>query len=244
MASIGFTSCCTQVIHHEGTPAGTFTTVGGLDTYTTGDEHGNSHVLVILTDIFGYKLNNTLLVADELARLGKYRVLIPDILNNDPFEKWVLYWFLWHRPGITTPIVDGFLSKMKQELNPKFIGAIGYCFGAKFAIPNLTETGLVDAAAVAHPSLVKESEVARITKPILISIGADDKSFSVKLRHKTEEILANKPDLQWEIKLFSGVPHGYAVRGDITIPQVKYAKEKTILDQINFFNSVSGHSFE
>ncbi|WEJ96738.1 hypothetical protein PSN45_004281 [Yamadazyma tenuis] len=238
MASVGFNSCCTQVSLHEGTPAGTFTTVAGLDTYVTGEE--SKQILVIMTDIFGYKLNNVLLVADNLAKQGNFKVLIPDILNNDIFVEGgdIHAWFPSHTPNTTGPIVEGFLKGLRQQQNPTFLGGIGYCFGAKYVIPYLTKDGLLDAGAVAHPSFLTLEEIEGIEKPILISTSVIDQSFTVELRRATEDILTKKEGLKWQLGIYSGCSHGYAVRGDVSIPSVKYAKEATLLDQLKFFDSV------
>ncbi|WEJ96737.1 hypothetical protein PSN45_004280 [Yamadazyma tenuis] len=239
MASAGFTSCCFQLALHEGTAQGVFKTIGGLDTYVIGQ---SKRVLVIMTDVFGYKLNNTLLIADNLAHHGDYTVLVPDILQGDPIverpsAKGIEEWRAKHAPSVTGPIVEGFLKELRQQQNPTFLGGIGYCFGAKYVIPYLTKDGLLDAGAVAHPSFLTLEEIEGIEKPILISTSVIDQSFTVELRRATEDILTKKEGLKWQLGIYSGCSHGYAVRGDVSIPSVKYAKEATLLDQLNFFGS-------
>lgn len=228
--------CCTLKNLHEGTPIGKLATIGGLETYTVGDE-SNDSIIVIATDIFGHKFNNVQLLADQMSKCG-YRVVIPDILKSNPIGDEALeLWLTRHTPDVTSPIFDGFLAKAREELKPKHLFGIGYCFGAKFVIENLKEGGLLDAGAGAHPSFVTDEDVEAIVKPIIISACQVDPIFPVEKRQKTEEILTKKEGLFWEIDLFSGCSHGYSVRGDITIPQVKYAKERTLTDQLNFFNN-------
>ncbi|KAK6456981.1 dienelactone hydrolase [Scheffersomyces xylosifermentans] len=232
--------CCFKTFYHEGEAKGKFSTVGGLDSYVIGEEFGNEKIIVILTDIFGYKYNNIHLVADQLSQLGKYQIIIPDILKGDPVVSLENFdratWFGNHGVDITGPIVDSFLSKLKEEKTPKKLFAIGYCFGSKFALDQLTEDGHLTAAAVAHPSLFTEDAVEKVTKPLLISVGVTDASFGEELREKTVRILSTKKDLLWQLDLFSNAPHGYACRGNLADPQIKHAKEKTIIDQISFFS--------
>lgn len=236
MASNPPGACCFEKTVHEGTPIGSFTTVGDLPTYVTGEEFGNEKLLVIFIDVFGYDFVNTNLVADALAKLGKYKVLVPDILLGDPYKSGGFEEYLpKHTPEITNPVVDKFLKYIKGELQPKFTYGIGYCFGGKYVVRHLSKDGLFDAGAIAHPSLISEDDVEAVTKPLLISAAQTDGIFTVEGRHKTEEILSKKEGLKWEITVFGGVSHGYAVRGDITNPQVKYAKERTLSDQLNFF---------
>ncbi|KAK6464233.1 dienelactone hydrolase [Scheffersomyces coipomensis] len=237
MASNPPGACCIQGSLHEGTPVGTHKTLFGLDTYQVGAEHGDERIIVIVTDIYGHKYNNVLLIADALAK-QKYHVLIPDILKSDPVPAThgdLSEWLGNHGPDVTSPIVDPFLAAVKKELKPKFFGAIGYCYGAKYLIHNLTKEGPLDAGAVAHPSFVTLDEVKAIAKPIIISAAQTDPIFTVELRHQTELELT-KIGARYQIDLFSGVVHGFTVRGDITDPIVKFAKEQALADQIAFFS--------
>ncbi|GEQ66866.1 hypothetical protein JCM33374_g529 [Metschnikowia sp. JCM 33374] len=237
MASNPPGKCCAVASFHEGTPVGQHKSIFGLDTYVTGAEHSNSRIIVILTDIAGHKFNNTLLAADELAK-GGYKVYIPDILKGDPmvgpmadFPSWLQN----HSNEITRPIVDGFLKALREDVGASsFVGLIGYCFGAKFAVQQLAEEGLATVAAIAHPSFVSIEEIAAIKKPIVISAAEIDPIFTTELRHETEAKLA-EIKARYQITLFSGVEHGYSIKGDITNPRVRYAKEKTLADQLQWF---------
>ncbi|ODV80489.1 alpha/beta-hydrolase [Suhomyces tanzawaensis NRRL Y-17324] len=232
--------CCAQANFHEGTPVGTFKTLFGVDTYQTGEANGNDRIIVILTDIFGHKFNNNQLVADQLAK-NNYHVLMPDIFNGDPFIEGgdfaakLKAWLPQHTPEITRPIADKFLADVKKEYSPKFFGSIGHCYGAKYTIVNLGADGILDAGAIAHPSYVTVDDVEAIAKPLIISSSENDYIYPTDLRHKTEEILT-KNGVRYESTVYSGVEHGYAVRGDMTKQAVRYAKEKTLADQVCFFS--------
>lgn len=237
MASNPPGACCITSNFHEGQPSGQHETVFGLDTYVTGKS--NSRTIVILTDIYGHKYNNVLLIADQLAKLGKYRVLVPDILEADPVPAThgdLGPWLEKHTAEFTRKYVDPFLKSVREEVGQNgFIGVVGYCFGAKYAIQQIASDGFADAAAVAHPSFVAIEEVEAIKKPLLISAAETDSIFPPELRHKTEATLANIK-ARYQLDLFSGVSHGYAVRGDPKDPLVKYAMNKTLADQIQWFN--------
>lgn len=239
---------------HEGTPLGSCQEVFGLDTYVA-EPQGSvccnntpkqqcKEYIVILTDIYGHKFNNVQLIADQLAQETDCIVYVPDILFGDPvialdgstdFAKW-----LSDHPHEKTrnEAVQPFLKKLREEKNPHFIGVIGYCYGAKFAIQQLSQKdGLADAGAIAHPSFVSVEEVDAIAKekPLLISAAETDHIFPEDLRHLTETKLKENGNC-YQLDLFSGVSHGFAARGDVTVPWIKYAKEKALLDQIHWFN--------
>lgn len=243
MASNPPSSCCARGFYHEGTVKGSIKDAYGVPTYITGKE-SNEKVIVILTDVFGFKLVNTQLIADQLGDVG-YRVYIPDILFGDWIEKMdgsldIKAWFAKHNPEKTRSIVDSFLGQFRKE-NPKsFVGVIGHCFGAKYAIQQISANGLADAAAIAHPSFVTIEEVEAVSKdkPLLISAAETDSQFTPELRNLTADRLA-KIGVRYQIDLFGGVAHGYAVRGDLSNASVKYAKEKTLFDQIYWFDAFS-----
>ncbi|SJM88848.1 probable protein AIM2 [Zygosaccharomyces bailii] len=244
MASNPPGSCCFMGFYHEGEPKGTYKDLFGIHTYVNGYEN-NDKVIVIMTDVFGNKLNNTLLIADQFADAG-YQVYIPDILFGDCIEKLdgsvdIEKWKNRHNKVATKAITDQFMLGLKKEYSPKFIAVVGYCFGAKYAVQQVHGThGVADVCAIAHPSYVEAEELREIgtNKPILISAAEEDSIFSAELRHFTEETLA-KLGLRYQLDLFSGVQHGYAVRGDTSDPVIKYAKEKTLLDHIYWFETFS-----
>lgn len=236
MASHPPSSCCLKSFDHEGKPLGSHKEIAGLDTYQIGEQYGDERLIVILTDIYGNKFNNTLLVADELSKLNESQVLVPDILKGEPVADMSKFqeWMERHQPEENKQIVDGFLKKLHEEKSPKTVFGMGYCFGAKYAIQNLSDDGYFTAAAVAHPSFVAVEEVEAVKKPILISAATDDQIFPEELRNKSINILT-KNDIRFQLDLFQGVSHGFAIKGDIKNPVVKYAKEKVIVDQTCFF---------
>lgn len=73
---------------HTGTPAGSFQTLYGLNTYVSPPANskgttGKQNTIVILSDIYGPGYINTQLVADEWAKQG-WRVVLPDCFEGDP----------------------------------------------------------------------------------------------------------------------------------------------------------------
>ncbi|KAJ5788100.1 hypothetical protein N7457_003090 [Penicillium paradoxum] len=113
------------------------------------------------------------------------------------------------------------------------VGAIGYCFGAKYAI-RLLQPGLCDAAYVAHPSFVDAEELGAIRGPLTIAAAETDSIFPTSKRHESEDILV-KNGQPYQINLFGGVEHGFAVRADITKPTIRFAKEAAFLQATAWF---------
>ncbi|CAH2355161.1 protein Aim2p [[Candida] railenensis] len=242
--SLKISPCCVKTIDHEGQVTGSFKTIGGLDTYQTGAEFGNEKVIVIVSDIFGHKYKNNHLVADSLSKVSKTQVLLPDILDNDPiasFEEFQARGQTWrenHSPEKNQRIVEGFLTKLREEYKPEFVAGIGHCFGAKYVVQQLTPTGFLDIGAIAHPSNCSVEEFEAVTKPLLISAASKDVAFPNEARQKAIDILT-KNDVEYELTIFHGVDHGFAVRGDPNNKKHSYVQAKTIQDQVQFFSFYS-----
>jgi dienelactone hydrolase len=93
----------------------------------------------------------------------------------------------------------------------------------------------IDVGYCAHPSFVTEEELAAITGPLSISAAETDQIFTVEKRHTSEEIL-KKTGQPWQINLFSGVSHGFAVRADLSNKTAKFAKEQAFLQAVAWFD--------
>lgn len=88
---------------------------------------------------------------------------------------------------------------------------------------------------VAHPSFVEEEELEAITGPLSISAAETDSIFPAEKRHKSEEIL-QKVGHPYQINLFSGVTHGFAVRCDLSIRAHRWAKEQAFVQAVQWFD--------
>ncbi|KAF8541201.1 Alpha/Beta hydrolase protein [Trichophaea hybrida] len=190
------------------------------------------------TSIVNTYITGTPCPPGRLIAAAGYYVIMPDLFNGDPWpfpppEGLTLsVWLVNHMPEQTMPIVDAVLKRIKTELKPDKIGAVGYCFGAKYVARLLV--GDIDAGFNAHPSFVTMEELAAIKGPMSIAAAETDDIFTTELRHQSEAKLA-EIGATYQINLFSGVTHGFAVRGDLSAPQVKWAKEKAFEQAVEWF---------
>lgn len=242
MASLSSSACCVKASLHSGERRGTLHKVhyAGIAAYETGDKT-SKRALVIGIDIFGYDFLNTNLVADHFAEKGYY-VLVPDILLGDPYDtanftmESLQKWRVNHGNDVTCAKWHEYLVELKKNIaSDAELYGVAYCFGAPCIFSELKKDGLLKAGAVAHPTGVSIEAVEAVEKPILISAAQHDPVFPPELRHKTEEALLAK-NAVYQIDLFSQVEHGFAIKGDITKPEVKYAKEKCFTDVVCWFS--------
>ena len=71
--------------------------------------------------------------------------------------------------------------------------------------------------------------------PLSIAAAETDEIFPTPKRHQTEEILKELKQ-PYQINLYSGVEHGFAVRGDPERKEVNYAKEAAFLQAVQWFD--------
>lgn len=120
---------------------------------------------------------------------------------------------------------------------------VGYCFGAPYVCDQLA-TGDVAAGAFAHPAFLKESHFRKIQSrswfhaaprnvcaerdikadsvfrsagPLFLSCAEVDHTFDTESRRRAIDIL-QEDKKTYQLQLFAGVQHGFALRGDQNDP--------------------------
>ncbi|TFK52010.1 alpha/beta-hydrolase [Heliocybe sulcata] len=253
---MSFCKDCISGVRHEGTPEGKIETIGGVECYvaTPSVDYPKSKVLLLLTDVFGYYLNNNKLLADDFAKNG-FKVIVPDYLHGDPVPEDgmsgkidfdLMAWFggkydkegRGHTPEHTRPLLDKVIAALKEQGVTDF-GVAGYCFGGRYGF-DLAFDHVVKAVMVAHPSLLKNPEdlekyASTAKAPLLINSCEVDQQFPKEAQAKADEILGGgKFAPGYERLYWDGCTHGFAVRGDMSNPKVKAGKEGAFKATVEF----------
>ncbi|KAI6358413.1 hypothetical protein MCOR25_007345 [Pyricularia grisea] len=253
MASNPPAACCNIGVRHEGTPTGQMVMIENKwDAYLALPPEGKAHkdvVLLYLPDVLGV-WQNSKLMADDFAAQG-YTTLVVDTFNGDPvplnisltaLEKFdFVSWRDFgtnhdnpHTQEAVDPIIEAAIKVLKNDHGAKRIGAVGYCFGAKYVVRHYKNG--INVGFVAHPSDVTEEELDAIPGPLAIAAAETDSIFTSEKRHLSEELLkrSGKP---YQINLYSGVLHGFAVRGNMSNKIERYAKEQAFVQAVTWFNT-------
>ncbi|KAI1307073.1 hypothetical protein F5Y03DRAFT_383855 [Xylaria venustula] len=226
-------SCCLEGTIHKGEARGRWDVIEGVDTYisTPSKENANGHVLLYFPDVWGLFLNG-LLIMDAFADAG-YLTLGLDYFRGDPvwkhrkdrhdkttdpsfdYEAWKKKHIEFADEAVPRWVTTIVAQHQHGKANSK-IACIGYCFGAPYVCSELAR-GTVSAGAFAHPAFLKEHHFRDIKKPLLLSCAETDHTFDVPSRRRALDILQEEKKI-YHYQLFSGVEHGFALRGDPNDP--------------------------
>jgi dienelactone hydrolase len=178
------------------------------------------------------------------------KVIGDSIPLNAPEDLNIMSWLRGSdlSPGHLSPRVDPIVSAVVNELRFTYgveqLGGVGYCFGAKYVVRFLHDgidgSPHLNAGFVAHPSFVTAEELKGVSRPFSIAAGYDDPVFPVVKRRETEQTLGKVSiqghRLPWQLCLYSGVDHGFAVRCDTKKREQRFAMDQAFRQAVAWFD--------
>ncbi|KAI0721211.1 Alpha/Beta hydrolase protein [Fomitopsis betulina] len=229
--------CCIKTVEHSGTARGTTEKIAGIDTYVARPaELGEKRkVILFFADVYGPFFLNSQLIMDYWASNG-YLVLALDYFEGDPVQNYL------HKVGenyrIEFDFVPGKMIRAKQ-ITPDWVEAVreqyGYCFGAPFVMESVAKDW-VTAGAFGHPAVLRDHHFRDMKKPLLLSCAEVDHTFPLEFRRRAEDIMI-EIKATYHIQVFSGVTHGFSLRGNVKDPIAKWAKEQSASTIMSWFDN-------
>ena len=235
-------TCCITGSIHSGSPQGSFTSLSGVETYISRPpkEKTNGNILLYFPDVWGM-FPNSLLIMDAFADAG-YLVLGIDYFRGDPVYKHRQHandteaepgfdyeaWKAKHT-SVAADAVPKWVQAAKQEYGKpgtKF-ACVGYCFGAPYVCDQLADSGICTAGAFAHPAFLKEHHFRNLRRPLFLSCADVDHTFDTESRNKAIGVML-EAKVEYHVQLFSGVQHGFAMRGNMEDKYERWVKEKSL----------------
>ncbi|EQB54180.1 dienelactone hydrolase [Colletotrichum gloeosporioides Cg-14] len=226
--------CCLKGTIHEGEARGSWEVIADVETYVSKPptDKANGHVVLYFPDVWGMFVNG-LLVMDAFAHAG-YLVLGLDYFRGDPVWKHRknrndtsnpdFDYEAWKRKhtAFADVAVPKWVDAVKQRYGTEATGfaCVGYCFGAPYVCDELAKDAVM-VGAFAHPAFLKGHHFLNLKKPLFMSCSEIDHTFDVPSRRRALDILQSEKKI-YHYQLFSGVEHGFALRGD---PKDSYQRE-------------------
>ncbi|KAK6004213.1 hypothetical protein QM012_009063 [Aureobasidium pullulans] len=233
-------SCCKEGFKWNGQAVGKETTLGKNPAYVTGDN--KDAAVLIVCDVFGWRLPNVRLIADHYAKEANVTVYVfngevvePEMMEDPEKRKNfdIMAFIGRNSKEIRFPEISANAKELKS--NYKKVAAIGFCYGA-WAVLKLAakDSPVIDCAAVAHPSLLEESEIANIGVPVQFLVPETDPMFTPELKEFTLKTLPTL-NIPFNYDYYPGLVHGFAVRGDQSDPKQKDGLERAKNSAVNWF---------
>ncbi|CAN6342113.1 unnamed protein product [Urochloa humidicola] len=210
---------------------------GGFKTYLAGSD-GSKAAVILVSDVFGFEAPNLRKIADKVASAG-YFVVVPDFFHGDAYvpentERSLKMWSKSHPTEKAFEEAKPVIAALKDK-GVCFIGAAGYCWGAKVVV-ELSKVCLIQAAVLLHPTFVTVNDMEEVRCPVSV-LGAEiDKISPPELVKQFEKVLSANSRSVHFVKIFPGARHGWSVRyRHDDVFAVKRAEE-ALADTIGWFN--------
>ncbi|KAI0004577.1 dienelactone hydrolase endo-1-3,1,4-beta-D-glucanase [Russula compacta] len=146
--------------------------------------------------------------------------------------------FISNRASVVDARVHEFIKKIKSEKGYDKIGAVGYCFGGAIAA-RLGATDSVNTIVIAHPAKLTAEQMRAIKVPTSWALAEEDMSFKDKDVQTARTIFKEqeeKPDhVDYEFQIWKGTAHGFAVRPNLEVPEVKEGYEGALDQTVAWF---------
>ena len=129
----------------------------------------------------------------------------------------------YNRQAVARPRIFDFFKALRQnEAADLPLGAAGFCWGGRYATLLCHDAekapdgkSLVDVGFIAHPSLlVLPDDIELVRKPLSIAVGTRDNQLSLPKLEQIKAIFAEKEQGKFELVVYEGAMHGFAVRGN------------------------------
>ena len=165
-------------------------------------------------------------------------------------------WLARQTPEKVLPLLRKVVEGAKEEFadavaNGGGVYAVGYCFGGKYVcllgseLPDTVVHGqaskdeeqgmvkpgpLIKAGAIAHGTLITKEDLESIKSPISMACVENDQLFPDEIRTTGQKFMEENK-IEHEVRVYSGVPHGFAVVGEYEDPKIR-SSQQSAFDQM------------
>jgi len=171
-------------------------------------------------------------------------------------------WLARQTPEKVLPLLHKVVEGAKEEFadavaNGGGVYAVGYCFGGKYIcllaaeLPDTVAHGqalkdeeqgtvktgpLIKAGALAHGTMVTKEDLEGIRSPVSMACVENDQLFPNDVRTAGQSFLEEKK-VEHEVKVYSNVPHGFAVVGEYENPKIQEAQKEAFEQMVGWLKT-------
>ncbi|KAF2101605.1 dienelactone hydrolase family protein-like protein [Rhizodiscina lignyota] len=220
------------------------------------DKYAAAGFLVVMPDMFGGDpAPNTTTEAsaeEQPSFLESVKLRVGETAKSFMIDMWLAR----QTPEKVLPLVQKVLDGAKEEFadavaNGGGVYGVGYCFGAKYILilagegpdtgaqgqpttdeeQGMVKTGpQLKTGVIAHGTMITKEDIAAVKVPVCMVCVENDQLFPDETREEGKKLL-EKTGIDHEVKVYPGVPHGFAVLGDYDDEKIK-ASQKDAFEQM------------
>ncbi|PFH60252.1 hypothetical protein XA68_11239 [Ophiocordyceps unilateralis] len=188
------------------------------------DKYASAGFLVLMPDLFDGDTAPvaTAITDDSASLLDRFKIKAVEVTKSFMIDMWLAR----ITPDKVMPVLHRVIDAARERFADSVNGgggiyAVGYCVGARFVLLLSREIRdryaasrgpHIKAGAIAHPASVVPDDFRHIKVPLSWVCIEDDPLFPDEVRSAGEKALSDA-NLEHEVKVYPGVPHGFAVVG-------------------------------
>lgn len=213
-----------------------------IKAYITQPSLSSDKAVIVIHDIFGWKLPNTRYIVDMLADKG-YIAVCPDFFKGQapwkPSDDWSAFdeWLKTRDSKNIKKETEVVLKYLKKNCNAKKIGVIGFCWGGS-AVQHLMLTNSEFKAGVSIYGVIKFfEESSNLLNPTFFIFGEKDDIIPLDQISTLEKKLKEECKVDFEVKIYPGQTHGFVHRKrEECNPQDQPYIQEARKDMLNWLN--------
>ncbi|KAG5978724.1 hypothetical protein E4U55_006023 [Claviceps digitariae] len=218
------------------------------------DKFASEGFLVLMPDFLSGDTSpvSTAIVDDSASILEQVKLKAVEVTKSFMIDMWLAR----VTPDKVMPILHKVLEAAQEQYpeaikNGEGIYCVGYCVGGRFVLLLAQENGeekttsgdgdegtrqlnkkgpYIKAGALAHAASVTPDDFKNLRAPLSLVCVEDDPLFPDAVRTAGEDVMS-KANLEHEVQVYPGVPHGFAVVGSYADASISEA-QATAYDQM------------
>ncbi|CAL9697924.1 unnamed protein product [Knipowitschia caucasica] len=213
-----------------------------IHAYVVKPTAASEKAIIVIQDIYGWKLPNTRFIADMIASNG-YTAVCPDFFVGkepwSPSHDWSKFeeWLGDKKATNIKKEVDATIKFLKHQCGVKYIGVVGFCWGGIATHYISLQYPEIKAGVSIYGIIRMMEDKFDLKSPTLFIFGEKDTHIPLDQVQVFEHNLKENCQVEYRVKIFPGQTHGFVhrKREDIN-PEDSAQIQEARRDMLNWLN--------